>query len=129
MATLLSPDNDGHIPVDLLLQLATSGALDEISNMHNAVRRHIQSRGLVKNGRTRRALFFAIYQTGRYGPQNGFRLCLVNEGFEIVDAHVAIGEWSPEKIEDDVTAAEEPIAQGTMEFMVLGEARPPIQDP
>ncbi|MCJ1329644.1 hypothetical protein MMC10_006324 [Thelotrema lepadinum] len=126
---MISFTDGAPVPAPFFLQLATAGALDEISNVYNGVRHYIRSRGLVKHGRTQRALFFAIYQTERYGPQNGFRLCLVNEGFEIGDAPVQIGEISPGQIEDDVTAAEKPIAQGTMEFIVLGEARSPIEDP
>lgn len=68
-----------------LTELALSGAFDEISNSPDPVRHHISSHGFVRSGVIRKAMFFVIYQTGRYGPQNGFRLCLVHEGFEVRD--------------------------------------------
>ncbi|KAK0717722.1 hypothetical protein B0T26DRAFT_802777 [Lasiosphaeria miniovina] len=60
----------------------------------------------------RQSLLF-ICQTGRHGPQNGFRLCVVHRGYCIE---------SPTKVEgtpeDDVDRLEKPIAQ----VVVLGQA-------
>ncbi|OBT65385.1 hypothetical protein VE03_06079 [Pseudogymnoascus sp. 23342-1-I1] len=106
-----------------LTELALSGSLDEISNSPGSVCHHIRNHGVVLGGVTRKAVFFVIYQTGRYGPQNGFRLCLVHEGFEIGD-----GDKSGEQ-RDAVDDAEMPVAQGAMEIIRLGVPPPPIADP
>lgn len=72
--------------------LANSGALDEIPNADDgsAIERRIlmagNQGGLVKNGVTRKSVLFIIYQTGRQGPQNGFRVALVLEGARVEDA-------------------------------------------
>ena len=72
--------------------LANSGALDEISNSEDGdgIERRIRSFGSqgghVKDGVTQQAVLFVIYQTGRHGPQNGFRLALVLEGVRVEDA-------------------------------------------
>ena len=42
--------------------------------------------GLVKDGVTRKPVLFIIYQTGRHGPQNWFRVALVLEGARVKDA-------------------------------------------
>ncbi|TAQ87667.1 hypothetical protein B7494_g4026 [Chlorociboria aeruginascens] len=97
-----------------LLEIPNSGALNEISNDGDAVNRHIRGSGLVKNGVTRRALFFVIYQTGRHGPQNGFRLCLVHEGFRIGD------ENEEGVVKEELERASDRIEQGAMEFISLG---------
>ena len=89
-----------------LIELALSGALDEISNAPGSLRHHISSHGIVRSGVVCRPMFFVIYQTGRHGPQNGFRLCLVHQGFEI-DKEKESGE--PRDAVDD---AEMPVAQG-----------------
>ena len=62
-------------------ELAQSGALDEISNADDGagIALAIQRAGVVREGKVGRAVLFVIYQTGRYGPQNGFRLALVKE--------------------------------------------------
>jgi hypothetical protein len=112
----VSFSDDTPLASSHLVELATAGALDEISNSPGSVRDYIRNRGIVRDGKTNRALLFVIYQTGRYGPQNGFRLCLVHEGFA-VDEDVA-GE-----------KAEAPVAQGVTEFIRLGTPRPPIAEP
>ena len=72
--------------------LANSGALDEISNADDgsSIERRIlmagSQGGLVKDGVTRKSVLFVIYQTGRHGPQNGFRVALVLEGARVADA-------------------------------------------
>jgi hypothetical protein len=42
--------------------------------------------GVVREGKTQRAVLFVVYQTRRYGPQNGLRLALVKEGVRVEDA-------------------------------------------
>ena len=88
-----------------LLTIARSGALDEISN-GGGVEHYIRNFGMVRDGKTNKALLFFIYQTGRYGPQNGFRLCLVQEGFE-VDASDAATQF--QQVEADVGLAAEEV--------------------
>lgn len=115
----ISFSNDTPLASTNILDLANSGALDEISNSPSSVGHYIRNRGLVKEGKTNRALLFVIYQTGRYGPQNGFRLCLVQEGF-------AVDEPAAEEI---IGKAESVVQQGAMEFIQLGSPRPAIADP
>ena len=98
-----------------LAELATSGALNEIANSPGSIKHHIQRDGQVEDGRVSRPLFFAVYQTGRYGPQNGVKLCLVHQHFE------------PDSY--DFSGLEREIASGTVEYVVLGTAGPPIRDP
>lgn len=73
---------------DSLKELACSEALNEISNSEDGIGidKEIRRAGMVKDGRTRRAVLFVIFQTGRFGPQNGFRLALVQEGVKPEDA-------------------------------------------
>lgn len=72
--------------------LANSGALDEYSNgydgsgIESRIRMAGSQGGLVKDGVTRKSVLFVIYQTGRHGPQNGFRLALVLEGVRVEEA-------------------------------------------
>lgn len=122
--TSVSFSYDDPIASTYLVELATSGALDEISNAPDSIRSYIRNQGLVQNGVTRKSLFFVIYQTGRYGPQNGFRLCLVHEGFGVGQEDKTFVE-----LEYSLDEAEEPIAQGAMEFVRLGVPPPAIQDP
>lgn len=98
-----------------LAELATSGALNEIANSPGSIKHHIMRDGQIEDGRVSRPLFFAVYQTGRYGPQNGFKLCLVHQHFE-PDGY-------------DFTSLEQEIGTGTAEYVVLGTAGPPIRDP
>lgn len=111
--------NDTPLASAHLVELATSGALDEISNSPGAVRDYIRNRGLVKDGNTNRALLFVVYQTERHGPQNGFRLCLVHEGF-------AVDEGAAEEV---VGKVESVVGQGAMEYIRLGSPRPAVVDP
>ena len=60
-------------------------------------------------------MLFFIYQTARHGPQNGFRLCLVHEGFHIASATKSEGDG-----EDDIDRVEQEIPQGHMEVVILG---------
>ena len=72
--------------------LANSGALDEISNGDDGsgIERRIlmagSQGGLVKDGVTRKAVLFIVYQTERHGPRNGFRVALVLEGARVDEA-------------------------------------------
>ena len=72
--------------------LANSGVLDEISNVDDgdAIERRIlragSTGGLVKDGITRKAVLFVVYETGTHGPQNGFRVALVLEGARVEEA-------------------------------------------
>ena len=101
----------------LLEELANSGALDQISNFPGSVRRYIKgtAAGAPRGDKlTWKSIFFVIYQTGRYGPQNGFRLCPVHEDFDT---------------ESDMGEAENEIEQDVREFIVLGPKPPQIEDP
>ncbi|KFY21579.1 hypothetical protein V493_07289 [Pseudogymnoascus sp. VKM F-4281 (FW-2241)] len=106
-----------------LIELALSGALNEISNNPGSVHHHISKHGIVRSGVICKAMFFVIYQTGRYGPQNGFRLCLVHEGFQIRDENES-GEQK-----DAVDDAEVPVVQGAAEIIRLGMPSTQIADP
>ncbi len=79
-------------------ELALSGALDEISNSEQgeAIARYVAAKE--RNGSTYWAVLFVVYQTGRHGPQNGFRLALVEEGATKERAR----EQLKDKIEQDV---------------------------
>ena len=91
--------------------LANSGAFDEISNgdSGSGIERRIRTSGStgghVENGVTGKAVFFVIYQTGRHGPQNGFRIALVLDGARVEDAR--------ERLKGAVE-------QGAEEFVVVG---------
>lgn len=107
---------------DLLVQIANCGGLDEISNHSGAVRHYIYHHGRLPRGRlprkgsnpSRRPLLFAIYQTGRYGPQNGFRLCVVQQDFCITSPTKSEGDT-----EDDIDRLELEVPQGHAEVVVL----------
>lgn len=75
-------------------ELACCGALDEISNSEQgeAIARYVATQE--RNGSTYRAILFVVYQTGRHGPQNGFRLALVKEG--------ATKERAREQLKDEI---------------------------
>lgn len=96
-----------------LKRLANSGALDEISNADDgsAIERRIQVAGSqgrqVQDGVLRKSVLFIIYQTGRHGPQNGFRVALVLEGARLEEAR--------EKLKGVVE-------QGAEEFVVVEPA-------
>ena len=102
----------------VLQHIAEAGALDEISNFSGAVRHHIYWHGnLNKADNTLRVpMLFFIYQTARHGPQNGFRLCLIHEGFHIASATKPEGD-----VEDDIDRLEQEIPQGHMEVVFLGQ--------
>jgi hypothetical protein len=98
-------------------QVANAGVLDEISNIQGAVRHHIYWRGKRNDhdNRLQSSMLFFVYQTGRHGPQNGFRLCLVCRGFCITSAENSEGDP-----EDEIDRLEKDIPQGHTELVVLG---------
>lgn len=105
------------LPASVLQQIANEGPLDEISNAPGAVRLHIhrhphrnRSTGVLET-----PMLFFVYQTGRHGPQNGFRLCTVRQGFRIDSATKAEGAT-----EDNIDKIEKEIPQGHVEVVILG---------
>ena len=110
---------DAPLPPAILRQIATAGSLDEISNIRDAVRSHIFWHGKRDEvtGKLRTSMIFCVYQTAKYGPQNGFRLVLVHRGFYI-ESQAKI-EGGPE---DDIDRLEAFIPEGHMEVVVLGAA-------
>lgn len=121
---IISPSNPLPPPYTILRQIARCGALDEISNHPGAVRHHIYHFG--RHGRKKiapQSLLFFVYQTGRYGPQNGFRLCIVHQDFRLGSDVKGDGE-----AEDEIDRIEREIPQGHMEVVVLGEGSD-IEDP
>jgi hypothetical protein len=112
-----------HLSLVVLHQIAVAGSLDEISNFPGAVRHHIFQHGnRDKAANTlRQSMLFFIYQTGRHGPQNGFRLCLIHRGF-----HIASGAKVEGEAKDDIDRLEKNIPNGHMEVVVVGP--PPAVD-
>jgi hypothetical protein len=108
----------------LIRELANAGTLDEISNGAGSVRRYIFHFGMrdMNTGRTQKALLFAIYQTGRHGPQNGYRLCLVHQGL-----HIAAPDKKEGEPEDELDLLEKDIPQGHEEIVILGEDMFPLE--
>lgn len=110
---------DTPLPPAVLQQIATAGPLDEISNVADSVRSHIFWHGLRHKvtGKLQKSMLFFVYQTTRHGPQNGFRFCLVREGFYIASESKADGDP-----DDDIDRLERVIPQGHMEVVVMGDA-------
>ncbi|KAK0636440.1 hypothetical protein B0T17DRAFT_613171 [Bombardia bombarda] len=117
------------LPATFLQQIALAGPLDEISNHPGAVRHHLFWHG--DRDRTtntlRRSMLFFVYQTGRHGPQNGFRLCVAHRGFHIASPTKMERKEGGEGEEDDIDQLERVIPQGHVEVVVLGEA-PVLED-
>ncbi|EEU48984.1 uncharacterized protein NECHADRAFT_75696 [Fusarium vanettenii 77-13-4] len=113
------------LPPSILHQLALGSPLDEISNYPGGIRHHIFYHGdrKKKTNKLERSMLFFVYQTGRFGPQNGFRLCLVHQGF-----HIASATKGEEGLEDDIDRLERDIPQGHIEIVVLGEAPVYVND-
>lgn len=58
-----------------------------------------------------------MYQTGRHGPQNGFRLCMVARGF-----HVGFRDkGADDDDEDDIDRLEKPVGQGWVVVLIWGD--------
>ncbi|KAK8116817.1 uncharacterized protein PG998_005098 [Apiospora kogelbergensis] len=70
-----------------------------------------------------RTTIFAIYQTGQHGPQNGYRLCMVHQGYSIASKEKE--EGSPE---DEIDRLQNPIPQVHEEFVILGTPFKPNQN-
>ena len=106
------------LPTTILQQIADAGALDEISNAPGAVRHHVYWRGSRNplDNTLRHTMMFFIYQTTRYGPQNGFRLCIIYAGYRITSPTKA----EDDEGEDDIDRLEKPIPQGHQEVVFLG---------
>ena len=111
------------LPPAVLQQIADSGTLDEISNLSGAVRHHIYWHGSRNeaDNTLRKSMLFLIYQTTRHGPQNGFRLCLIQKGFLVTSRTT-----SEDDAGDDIDRLEEEIPQGHMEVVVLGPKSPVV---
>ncbi|KAK8029691.1 hypothetical protein PG993_010982 [Apiospora rasikravindrae] len=105
------------LPTPMLRELANSSTFDEIPNSPDSVRHHIFNFAMrnKETGKTERSIVIAIYQTGRHGPQNGYRLCLVHEGYYIASPEKKEGEP-----EDEIDTLERPIPQGHEEMVIIG---------
>ena len=101
----------------VLWHIATYGPLDEISNHAGAVRHHIYWHGNRNeaDGTLRKPMLFLIYQTSRHGPQNGFRLCLIREGF-----HICAATKSSTDVGDEIDELEKDIPPEHAEFVMVG---------
>ncbi|KAI2606452.1 uncharacterized protein GGS25DRAFT_524118 [Hypoxylon fragiforme] len=114
------------LPLHAMLQeVAEAAPLDQVSNSPGSVRWHICHRGQIhkETNTLKHTLLFLIYQTTRHGPQNGFRLCCVHEGYSVGGEGEGEGEG-----EDDIDILEKPIPQGHMELAILGSPRNPDSD-
>ncbi|KAK3374748.1 hypothetical protein B0H63DRAFT_480832 [Podospora didyma] len=109
-----------HLPPAALRHIALAGPLDEICNAPGSVRHHLFWHGWrdKETNKLGKSMLFFIYQTGRHGPQNGFRLCVVHQGYHVTSP---TKDESDAGKEDDIDRVERPIAQGLMEVVVLGE--------
>ena len=112
----------GTLDSEFIRQIAIAGAFSEISNYKDAVRLHLfrsapaPAKKKKQTGKTETSHVFVIYQTGRHGPQNGFRLVVVHRGYPIASATKDEGA-----AEDDIDVLEKEIPQGHMEVVILGE--------
>ena len=129
-----------YLPASVIDEIATDGAFDEIPNHPDNVRSYIyNSRYRDKEtNKLWRGLLFVVYQRGRYGPQNGFRLVFVHDGYFIAgksrehrggDDGEEGGDGDREKEEDEIALVERDIPQGHVEVVILGKAGPRIEDP
>ncbi|KAI8965208.1 hypothetical protein F5Y11DRAFT_362251 [Daldinia sp. FL1419] len=108
----------------MIQEIANSSPLDEICNAPGSVRWHIcrQNNRDPASNTVRMPMLFFIYQTTRHGPQNGFRLCLVHEGYYLGS------EDQSDMDQDDVDILEKPIPYGHKELAILG-VPPRIRSP
>lgn len=119
------------LPQRMFWSFVNAHTMDEIANYPGAVRKHIFNSCMrdKKNttGKAEQDIAFVIYQRGRYGPQNGYRFCVVHAGYIIGGKEKVEGEP-----EDDIDKLENDIPQGHEEMVVLGEptlfADPPQDD-
>ncbi|KAL0929741.1 uncharacterized protein CTRU02_215384 [Colletotrichum truncatum] len=110
--------SEAPLAPDMVREAASSGAFSEVPNGMDSVRHHIFWFGMrdKETGKTQKSIMFAIYQSGKHGPQNGYRLCLVHQGFYIASAERVEGEP-----EDDIDRLEKDIPLGHQEMVILGE--------
>ncbi|KAL8366107.1 hypothetical protein RB595_004738 [Gaeumannomyces hyphopodioides] len=115
----------GSVSGEFIRQLVTTHYFDEIPNFPGAVRGFLWNQSPDPNKKKKKftgvaeySYMFCVYQTGRYGPQNGFRFVIVQRGYPIASATKAAGVTE----EDEIDALEKPIPQGHMEIVVLGKS-------
>ncbi|KAF2826198.1 hypothetical protein CC86DRAFT_382270 [Ophiobolus disseminans] len=119
------------LPRSLFWSFINAHTVNEISNHPGAVRRHIFHSAMLdtkkkRPGKTEQDIHFCIFQTGRYGPQNGYRFVVVHKGYDIGGPEKKEGES-----EDDIDRLEREIPQGHEEMVVLGEPElfeDPVED-
>ncbi|KAL8334562.1 hypothetical protein RB598_009032 [Gaeumannomyces tritici] len=112
----------GSVSGELIRQLVNTHYFNEIST--GSVRHFLYHQSPDPNKKKKKytgvaehAHMFAVYESGRYGPQNGFRFVIVQRGYPIASATKAEGAE-----EDEIDALEKPIPQGHMEIVVLGKS-------
>ncbi|RYP01980.1 hypothetical protein DL764_006013 [Monosporascus ibericus] len=116
---VLSTESASGLSLSMFRELANSTATGaEISNSRDSVRHHIFNYSMrdKETGKTGRSIAFVIYQTERHGPQNGYRFCLVHEGY-----YIASPEREEGAPEDEIDVIEKDIPQGHEEMVILGE--------
>jgi len=120
------------LPQRMFWSFINAHTTDEISNYPGAVRQYLYNQTMPNKksraiGKAEQDIAFAIYQHGRYGPQNGYRFCVLHKGYFIGAEEKKEGE-----AEDDIDKLEKDIPQGHEEMVVLGEptlfADPPEDD-
>jgi hypothetical protein len=109
------------LPRNMFWSFINAHGLDEISNYPGAVRKYIFANAMCNDkkkelGTAGQSIVFCIYQQGKYGPQNGYRFCVVHKGYYVGSADKREGET-----EDDIDKLEKDIPQGHEEMVVLGE--------
>lgn len=109
------------LPRHMFWSFINSHDFHEISNHPGAVRHHIFNQVMLNNkkkkpGKAEQSIAFCIYQRGRYGPQNGYRFCVVHKGYPVGPKEKKEGDP-----EDDIDRLEKDIPQGHEEMVVLGE--------
>lgn len=116
----------GSVSGEFIRQLVTTHYFDEIPNYPGAVRRFLWNKSPNPNNKKKTftgvaecSHMFSIYQSGRYGPQNGFRFVIVQKGYPITSATKPEGGATED---DEIDALEKPIPQGHMEIVVLGKS-------
>lgn len=108
------------LPRHLFSSLIGAANFDEISNYPGAVRNYIFNNAIRNyKGKTQgfaeSSFVFFVYQTGRHGPQNGYRLVVVHKAYH------AVREKKEGDAEGEIDKLEKNISQGHDEMVVLGE--------
>ncbi|CAH0044876.1 unnamed protein product, partial [Clonostachys solani] len=111
------------LPRHMFWSFINTHEFDEIPNYPGAVRQYISNHAVTAHqktepGKATQSIFFCVYQRERYGPQNGYRFCVVHEGYYVGPAEKMDGDP-----EDDIDKLEKDIPQGHEEMVVLGEPR------